>query len=305
MKFAAVDVGSNAVRLLFSNVLETPSREIVFKKVSLIRVPLRLGEDAFSDKYITKNKEDKLVYTMIAFKNLIAVHDVISYRACATSAMREAINADSIIKRIFVESGIHLEIINGKKEAEIIYANHTAEKMKDQQTYLYIDVGGGSTELTLFHKGNAVHSNSFNIGTIRLLQNGVSKQTWNDMKDWLNKITANITRLGGIGSGGNINKIINMTKKKDDRQISFQKLKEIQAHLNTFNYHERVTILGLNPDRADVIIPATEIFLFIMREARIDKLQVPQIGLSDGIVHLLYQDFLNQNKTSEITAEFD
>jgi exopolyphosphatase/guanosine-5'-triphosphate,3'-diphosphate pyrophosphatase len=305
MRFAAIDVGSNAVRLLFCNVFQKPDGEIVFKKASLIRVPLRLGEDAFSNQYITKIKEDKLVDTMIAFKHLISVHDVISYRACATSAMREALNSENIVKRVFTEAGIKLEVIDGKKEAEIIYSNHIAEKLSNKRPYLYIDVGGGSTELTLFDEGKMIDSISFNIGTIRILQNKVSKNTWNEAKDWINRVTNKYVNIGGIGSGGNINKLVNMAKKKEERQISFAKLKEIYSQLSIYSLEERITVLGLNPDRADVIIPATEIFLFVMKQARIDKIMVPQIGLSDGIIHLLYEEFLRNSTSSVKLAGFE
>jgi exopolyphosphatase/guanosine-5'-triphosphate,3'-diphosphate pyrophosphatase len=305
MRFAAIDVGSNAVRLLFCNVFLKPNGETVFKKASLIRVPIRLGEDAFSNQYITKDKEDKLVNTMIAFKHLISVHDVISFRACATSAMREALNSDHIANRIFTESGIKLEIIDGKKEAEIIYSNHIAEQLSNKRPYLYIDVGGGSTELTLFDEGKIIDSISFNIGTIRILQDKITKSTWNDLKDWVYKVTSKYSEIGGIGSGGNINKLVNLAKKKDERQISLAKLKEIYAQLSVYSLDERITILGLNPDRADVIIPATEIFLFVMKHARIDKIMVPQIGLSDGIIHLLYEEFVRNSNSSVKIAGFE
>jgi len=305
MKFAAIDVGSNAVRLLFCNVFQKPDGEIVFKKASLIRVPIRLGEDAFSNQYITKDKEDKLVNTMIAFKHLITVHDVISFRACATSAMREALNGDQIANRIYTESGIKLEIIDGKKEAEIIYSNHIAEQLSNKRPYLYIDVGGGSTELTMFDECKIIDSISFNIGTIRILQNKISKSSWNEMKDWLVKVTNKYANIGGIGSGGNINKLVNLAKKKEERQISNAKLKEIYSQLSVYSLEERITILGLNPDRADVIIPATEIFLFVMKHANIDKIMVPQIGLSDGIIHLLYEDFLRNSNPSVKIAGFE
>jgi exopolyphosphatase/guanosine-5'-triphosphate,3'-diphosphate pyrophosphatase len=242
---------------------------------------------------------------MIAFKHLITVHDVISFRACATSAMREALNGDQIANRIYNESGIKLEIIDGKKEAEIIYSNHIAEQLSNKRPYLYIDVGGGSTELTMFDEGKIIDSISFNIGTIRILQNKISKSSWNEMKDWLVKVTNKYANIGGIGSGGNINKLVNLAKKKEERQISNAKLKEIYSQLSVYSLEERITILGLNPDRADVIIPATEIFLFVMKHANIDKIMVPQIGLSDGIIHLLYEDFLRNSNPSVKIAGFE
>jgi exopolyphosphatase/guanosine-5'-triphosphate,3'-diphosphate pyrophosphatase len=305
MKFAAIDVGSNAIRLLFCNVFVKPDGETVFKKSSLIRVPIRLGEDAFSNQYISKDKEEKLVNAMIAFKHLITVHEVISYRALATSAMREALNSDHIVSRIFNESGIKLEVIDGKKEAETIYANHITDYLVHNRPYLYIDVGGGSTELTLFYDNKVIDSFSFNIGTIRMLQNRINKNDWTQMKDWIDKVSSKYNNIGGIGSGGNINKLVSLSKKKDEKQISYNKLKELYQQLSVYNIEERITILGLNPDRADVIIPATEIFLFVMKQARIEKVMVPEIGLSDGIIHLLYEDFVRQNNYMPKRASFE
>ena len=305
MRFASIDVGSNAVRLLFCNVFQKPDGETVFKKASLIRVPLRLGEDAFGNQYISKTQENKLIDTMIAFKHLIQVHDVVSYRACATSAMREALNADLIVDRIFTEAGIKLEVIDGKKEAQIIYSNQIVEQLSNKRPYLYIDVGGGSTELTLFNEGKMVESYSFNIGTIRILQNKIGKSNWQEMRDWIVKATSKYGNIGGIGSGGNINKLIGLAKKKDERQISLSKLREIYNHLSVYSLEERITVLGLNPDRADVIIPATEIFMFVMKTANIEKVIVPQIGLSDGIIHLLYEEFLRNSKQHIKIAGFE
>jgi exopolyphosphatase / guanosine-5'-triphosphate,3'-diphosphate pyrophosphatase len=296
LKFAAIDIGSNAVRLLFCNVYDQPNGETVFKKSSLIRVPIRLGEDSFATQIISPKKEEQLVKTMIAFRNLIDVSEVISYRACATSAMREARNSQSVVDRILLESGIKVEVIEGQKEAEIIYANHTAELINSRKTYLYIDVGGGSTELTLFSNGKICASKSFNIGTIRLLKGMVSKERWQEMKEWIVEATAKYENISGIGSGGNINKLVGLARKKDDRQISYSKLKELYSSLSLYTVEERITLMGMNPDRADVILPATEIFITVMKTANIQKIMVPQIGLSDGIIHLLYENFMEQSK---------
>jgi|688.fasta_scaffold16768_4 exopolyphosphatase/guanosine-5'-triphosphate,3'-diphosphate pyrophosphatase len=296
LKFAAIDIGSNAVRLLFCNVYDQPNGETVFKKSSLIRVPIRLGEDSFANQIISPKKEEQLVKTMIAFRNLIDVSEVISYRACATSAMREARNSQSVVDRILLESGIKVEVIEGQKEAEIIYANHTAELINSRKTYLYIDVGGGSTELTLFSNGKICASKSFNIGTIRLLKGMVSKERWQEMKEWIVEATAKYENIAGIGSGGNINKLVGLARKKDDRQISYSKLKELYSSLSLYTVEERITLMGMNPDRADVILPATEIFITVMKTANIQKIMVPQIGLSDGIIHLLYENFMEQSK---------
>lgn len=291
-RYAAIDIGSNAVRLLFCNVYDKPNGETVFKKSSLVRVPVRLGEDSFSLGHISQEKCNKLISTMKAFRHLIEVHEVISYRACATAAMREASNRFELVERIRKEAGIEVEIIDGTTEAEVIYANHIAEHMNHKKNYLYIDVGGGSTELTLFSDGRMVDSNSFNIGTIRILKEKVNKETWAGMKEWIIGATSKFESISGIGSGGNINKLIGLARKKDDRQISYSKLKELYNSLSLYSLQDRITLLDMNPDRADVIIPATEIFLFVMKHANIQKVVVPQIGMSDGLIHLLHEAHL-------------
>ena len=288
MRFASIDIGSNAVRLLLCNVFET-GNDPIFKKAELIRMPLRLGEDAFRFKKITERKSEQLIKVMKAFKLLIEAFEVIDYKACATSAMREAENSAELIEKIRKQSGIEIELIDGKTEAQIIYSNHIAEHLEPNQSYLYIDVGGGSTELTLFSENHIVHSQSFNIGTIRMLQNQVTKETWQYFKDWIKQITTGITPLTAIGSGGNINKIIKMSGRKEGKPVSLEKLREIYEYLQTFTYEERITKLGLNPDRADVIIPATKIFITVIKTAGIEQVLVPQIGLADGIIHLLYE----------------
>ncbi|GAB4147462.1 MAG: rod shape-determining protein [Bacteroidia bacterium] len=291
MKFAAIDIGSNAVRLLFSHVYESPSGP-VFKKADLVRVPLRLGEDAFVRKKISESNIQKLILAMNSFRNLIEFYDVVSYRACATSAMREAENGKDIIKRVEKETGIRIEIIDGKTEAEIIYSNHIAEHLEPTSDYLYIDVGGGSTELTLFSKNKIVASRSFNIGTIRLLNDLVSKETWAEFKDWIKNTCKDYHPLTAIGSGGNINKIFKMSRKKQNRPLSYNKLKEMHEFLEAFTLKERIEVLGLNPDRADVILPAGKIFLTVMKSGDIDKILVPQIGMADGLIHLLYDQYI-------------
>lgn len=295
MIFAAIDIGSNAVRLLFSHVHEQKGKAI-FKKGELIRLPIRLGDDSFTKQEISQEKADKLVTAMKGFAELIKVFDVKGFKACATSAMRDAKNGDEIIKRIKKESGLEVEIIDGKTEAATIFSNHVEELLDPKQAYLYIDVGGGSTELTLISAGKALASKSFNIGTIRLLCDKVEKEEWENFKTWIKKNTAGIKPLTAIGSGGNINKLFKMTGKKDNKHITYDKLKDMSDMLNSYTYEERVTVLGLNPDRADVIIPATKIFISTMKHADIEKILVPQIGLSDGIIHLLYDEYKAKQK---------
>lgn len=293
MKFAAIDIGSNAVRLLFSNVYDD-NGVTYFKKAELIRIPLRLGEDSFLNGKISEKKIEKLVTSMKAFKHLIDVYDAIDYRACATSAMRDAENRWDIIERVRKEAGIKIEIIDGKTEADIIYANHIEERLDKNNAYLYIDIGGGSTEITLFSKNKAVVSQSFNIGTIRMLHNQIDKEYWNYFKNWVKEITKGYKPLLAIGSGGNINKLYRMSGRKLNKPFATSKLKSLYELLESYTYEERVKILGLNPDRADVIIPASKILLSVLKNAEIDKIIVPQIGLSDGIVHQLYEKYREQ-----------
>ena len=291
MKFAAIDIGSNAVRLLFCNVYEDKG-ETTFKKAELIRVPIRLGEDSFLNGKISGKKVDKLVTAMKAFKNLIEVYDAIDYRACATSAMRDAENRYDIVERVRKEAGIKIEIINGKTEADIIYSNHIEEHLDKDNNYLYVDIGGGSTEITLFSKNKAVVSQSFNIGTIRMLHDQIDKEYWNYFKNWVKEISAGYKPLIAIGSGGNINKLFKMTgRKKSNKPIPTAKIKNLYEVLESYTYEERIQIFGLNPDRADVIIPASKILLSILKKAEIEKIIVPEIGLSDGIVHQLYEKY--------------
>lgn len=288
MKFAAIDIGSNAVRLLFCNVYEENGKTL-FKKAELIRIPIRLGEDSFLNRKISKEKADKLVTAMKAFKNLIEVYDAVDYRACATSAMRDADNRYEIVERVKKEAGINIEVIDGKTEADIIYSNHIEEHLDKSNNYLYIDIGGGSTEITLFSKNKAMVSQSFNIGTIRMLHNQIDKEYWSYFKNWVNEITAGYKPLIAIGSGGNINKLFKMSGRKPNKPLPTSKLKGMYEVLESYTYEERIKVLGLNPDRADVIIPASKILLTVLKKADIEKLLVPQIGLSDGIVHLLYE----------------
>ncbi len=290
MKFAAIDIGSNAVRLLFCNVYEEGGKTL-YKKAELIRVPIRLGEDSFLHKKISQKKADKLVTAMKAFKNLIDVYDAIDYRACATSAMRDAENGQEVVDRVRKEAGIKIEIIDGKTEADIIYSNHIEEHLDKNNNYLYIDIGGGSTEITLFSKNKAVVSQSFNIGTIRMLHDQIDKEYWSNFKNWVAEISKGYKPLIAIGSGGNINKLFKISGRKPNKLLPTYKLKGIYEVLESYTYEERVKLLGLNPDRADVIIPASKILLTVLKKAEIEKILVPQIGLSDGIVHQLYEKY--------------
>ena len=290
MKFAAIDIGSNAVRLLFCNVYDNNGK-VILKKAELIRVPIRLGEDSFLNGKISAKKIDKLVSAMKAFKNLMDVYEAIDYRACATSAMRDADNRYDIVDRIKKEAGIKIEIINGKTEADIIYSNQVAEHLDKENNYLYIDIGGGSTEITLFSKNKAIVSQSFNIGTIRMLHDQIDKEYWNYFKNWVEEISKGYKPLIAIGSGGNINKLFKMSGRNPNKPMPTAKLKSLCEFVESYTYEERVKILGMNPDRADVIIPATKILLTILKKAGVEKIIAPQIGLADGIVHQLYEKY--------------
>jgi exopolyphosphatase/guanosine-5'-triphosphate,3'-diphosphate pyrophosphatase len=297
VKLAAIDIGSNAVRLLIAMVVETSPRP-VFKKVELVRVPIRLGEDSFMQGKISEEKINRLVKAMMAFRQLIDVFEAETWRVCATSAMRDAANREEVIQKVKDSSGLQIEIVDGKSEAKIIYSSHIAEEMDHNSSYLYIDVGGGSTELTLFSENRIKASQSFNIGTIRILHDQVSREEWDKMKKWTQELTRNVRPLEAIGSGGNINRIYKIAYGKATKPMPVKKIKEIADYISEFSYEERIIHLGLNEDRADVILPACKIFLAVAKAASIDKIHVPQTGLSDGIVHLLYEERIASRKKS-------
>ena len=291
LRYAAIDVGSNAVRLLIADISHDENG-YSFKKNTLIRVPLRLGDDAFLDHRISERKSEDLLKLMSAFKNLMEVYQVNKYLACATSSMREAVNGQEIIQLIRENSGVELEIIEGQREANIIYANHIEEKLDSNKSYLYIDVGGGSTELSVFVNKVPIASKSFDIGTIRILDNQDKEETWEDMKLWVKEQTKSHKNLAGIGTGGNINKLYRMANEKEGKPLTFLKLKSMYNELNSHSLKERIQIMGLNPDRADVIIPAAEIFLTLMKWTGIKEVYVPRVGLVDGVINLLIAENL-------------
>ena len=228
---------------------------------------------------------------MSAFKSLIEAYDVIGFRVCATAAMREAANRKAVVERVYKEAGVQIEVIDGRTEAAIIYSNHIEEHLEASHNYLYIDVGGGSTELTLFSKGKLVSSNSYNIGTIRMLHDKVTRDQWKEFKEDVKRLSENYPSLIAIGSGGNINKIFKLANRKENQLLSFTKLRECYEYVSSFTLDQRILQLKLNPDRADVIIPAFRVFIAVMKSAGIEGIMVPQVGLSDGIIHLLYDDY--------------
>ncbi|MCF8289182.1 MAG: exopolyphosphatase [Chitinophagaceae bacterium] len=288
MILAAIDIGSNAARLLISEVVKH-DKEIEFNKLNLIRIPLRLGFDVFEKGYIGFRKKKMLINTIDAFSALMKVYEVDHYIACATSAMRDASNSKEIIKEIKAETGIKLEVISGDLEAEIIYENHIAELLDANKSYLYIDVGGGSTEVTLFHKSAVAFQKSFNIGTVRILTNKVEDATWEDLKQTLKEIGRTYPKLVAIGSGGNINKIYSMINSKNIKSIPIEVIREFHRVLEPMTVEERMHTYLLKRDRADVIVPALNIYAYTMKWANIDEIYVPKIGLADGLINHLYE----------------
>ncbi|HAT76011.1 MAG TPA: exopolyphosphatase [Flavobacterium sp.] len=289
-KYAAIDIGSNAMRLLITYIVEQEGKQAQFNKNSLVRVPIRLGQDSFTVGEISEENIDRMIDAMKAFRLLMKVHKVEKYKALATSAMREAYNGKEVVEIIKEKSGIEIEIIDGKKEAVIIASTDLHHLLKTDKTYLYVDVGGGSTEFSLFDNGKIVVSKSFKAGTVRFLNKMVSNIVWEEMEKWIKTNTKNYDEVIMIGSGGNINKLFKMSGKLEDKPMSYIYLNSQYAFLNSLTYEQRISELSLNPDRSDVIIPATQIYLNAMKWSGARNIYVPKIGLSDGIVKAMYSD---------------
>lgn len=294
--YAAIDIGSNAVRLLIKEIKEEQGKAH-FSKALMLRVPLRLGFDVFDIGKISEKKEKNMIRLMKAFRHLMKIYDVKHCRACATSAMRDAKNGMDIIKQIEKKTGVHIDIIDGQEEAKIIYNNHV-EHMEDQKgNYMYVDVGGGSTEINLLSEGQLVCSRSYNIGTVRMLNNAVKDSEWERLKNDLAELAKSYPQTNIIGSGGNINKLYRLADKKNKKKMTMQVsvLQELHTRLKALSLEERMEQFGMKPDRADVIIPAGEIFLTIASIIGASYIHVPVIGLSDGIIDELYL----QNKNNQ------
>ncbi len=289
-KFAAIDIGSNAVRLLISTITEQEGREPMFKKTSLVRVPIRLGTDVFLNKSISEENVNRMVDTMQAFRLLMKSHRIEKFKACATSAMRESENGSEVAELIEEKTGIEVNIIDGNDEAAIIAATDLHTLIKNDKTYLYVDVGGGSTEFTLYSNGETIASRSFKLGTVRLLNDMVTEEGWNEVENWIKKVTKKYSKIDLIGSGGNINNIFKSSGKSNGKPLSFFYLSSYYQLLKSLTYEERITELNLNQDRADVIVPAAKIYLSAMKWTRARRIYVPKIGLSDGIIRSLYQE---------------
>ncbi len=297
MKLAAIDIGSNAARLLISEVTVDDKNKASFKKIALIRVPLRLGFDVFAHEgshgekgEISAHRTELLLHTMKAYHNLINAYEAKYVKACATSAMRDASNGSAIIDLVKKETGIEIEIISGSDEASFIYENHVAENLDKEHSYLYIDVGGGSTELTFFSNNKLVFKDSFNIGTIRLLKNKVTDEMWYEMKEDIKTKTKGHKEVTAIGSGGNINKVFTLSKRKDSKPLPLELLRDFYKELSNVSLQDRINIYNLREDRADVIVPALQIYVNVMRWAGATEIYVPKIGLADGLVQHLWEE---------------
>ncbi|MBO9564709.1 MAG: exopolyphosphatase [Niastella sp.] len=291
MRLAAIDIGSNAARLLISDVSIQDNGKPLFQKINLIRVPLRLGFDVFEQQEISPEKEAMIMNTLKAYRYLLDAYEVQHLKAAATSAMRDATNSAAILQQIKAETNIDIEIITGDAEAALIYENHVAENMDKDHSYLYIDVGGGSTELTFFADGKLVFKRSFNIGTIRLLKKQVEDAQWEEMKDMIKRETrSHYDDIVAIGSGGNINKVFSISKRKEGKPLQLELLKDYYKEFSSFSLEDRMRLYRLREDRADVIVPALQIYINVMRWANISEIYVPKIGLADGLIQHLYEE---------------
>lgn len=289
-KYAAIDIGSSAIRLLITTIIEQKGKETQFKKASLVRVPIRLGAEVFLNGKISKKNYLRIVDALMAFRLLMKIHNVVRYRACATSAMREALNGKKIVENLYKETDIKIEIIDGNHEAAIIATADIISHINNDKAFLYVDVGGGSTELTIFVSGLFVNSRSFDLGTIRLVSNKVEDSVWKDMKDWIITNTSDISQICLLGTGGNINNTYKNSGKKIGEPLSYLYLSTYFKNIKAMTYEERIVNLNMNPDRADVIVPAIKIYLSAMKWSRAKDMYVPKIGLSDGIIRSLYKN---------------
>ncbi len=302
MRLAAIDIGSNAARLLIVEIAYDKEGNPQFNKLNLVRVPLRLGFDVFEKGEISKEKRGMILQTMKAYSHLINAYNVDKVITCATSAMRDASNSVDIIRKVKLETGLEIAIISGDLEASIIYENHVAENMDSNNSYLYIDVGGGSTELTFFTDGKLTFKKSFNIGTIRILKDMVDDAKWNELKDFIKTKTKGYKKIIAIGTGGNINKVFSMSKKKDGKPLTIELLKDYHKEISSFSLEDRINIYKLRSDRADVIVPALQIYINVMRWAEAEEIYVPKIGLVDGLIQHLYYEL--ESKTTKVSKSY-
>lgn len=288
MKLAAIDIGSNAVRCQISSVLNQ-NGNVIFKKVEYVRYAIRFGEDVFNTGYISDVKIEKFIKLLRAFQLLLDVHDVDHFMICATSAMRSSFNAPEILERVRQEVGMEINVIDGETEADLI--NKVIFNYLDERNYLHIDVGGGSTEFNIYVNREKKASQSFEQGSIRHMHNRDSKELWNNMREWIETNSRKYHVSRAIGTGGNINKIYDISGKSGGKPIFRKQIEEVAARVAEMSMHDRITQLLLNPDRADVIVPASEIYLSAMKWAKLESMIVPAVGLKDGILHALYERY--------------
>jgi len=286
-KYATIDIGSNAIRLLISNIIVLNKSAPISTKNSLVRVPIRLGQDAFTIGEISNENIERLVDTMLSFKLLMKVHKVEKYLAYATSALRSSSNGKNIVDLILSKSGLKIQIINGKKEAELITNNAIFKFQGNHKTYCFIDVGGGSTELTLFKNQKVVISKSFKIGGVRLINNLVSNKTWESFREWININLKDQREIDVIGLGGNINKLFKLCGVKIGKPLTLKEIDSTLSDLEKMSYSKKILLLKLNPDRVDVIVPAGKIYQYLLKNMGSDEIIVPKIGLADGMVYEL------------------
>lgn len=287
--YGAIDIGSNAIRLIITDVYQMPQK-VQYKKITLVRVPIRLGEDVFTNGFIGETKQSRFIEALTGFSFLLKAYGVQTFRACATSAMREAQNRVEVAERIQKETGIKIDIISGDEEAFLIQSGGVAELMHDNRTYLYVDVGGGSTEIILYSNNQKITAKSFPLGTVRMISKATSPLTEAEMKSWLANTVKKYANPVIIGSGGNINKFQKLIENKEGKPMKMKKLKDIREQLNHMSMDERLSDVSLSPHRADVIVPALDIFISIMKTVKAKELIVPKIGLGDGIIRQLHRD---------------
>mgnify|MGYP000335886252 FL=1 len=290
-KLAAIDIGSNAIRILIANVVQEVGDHPVYMKSEMIRVPIRLGQDSFTVGEISKKNMKRVVKAMKAFKLIMKVNGVKHYMACATSALRESNNADELVARVKKKSKIKIEVIDGRKEAEIISNTTILDSFGQNRNYLYVDVGGGSTEFSVLQDGKRIVSKSFKTGTVRMINNMVNEKVWFEIKKWIQTHTAGIEKIALLGSGGNINKIFKLSNTKEGKPLTFIKINAFYQDLKMLTYEQRILKYNLNLDRADVILPALEIYLKALKWSGATKVFVPKIGLADGMIKMMYKKF--------------
>ncbi len=291
VKLGAIDIGSNAIRLLISNVIKREGKHAVFMKSEMVRVPIRLGQDSFTVGEISESNCKRIVKAMKAFKLIMEVYEVKDYMVCATSAFRESNNVEEIVSLVKKEAGINIEVIDGKREADIISETTVLDTFSNENNYLYVDVGGGSTEFSILQGGKKTVSKSFKTGTVRMINQIVSKQVWLEIENWIREHTAGIENLALLGSGGNINKMFKISNTKEGKPLTFIKINNFYQDLKALSYESRIIKYNLNLDRADVILPALEIYLKALKWSGTFEVYVPEIGLADGMIRVLYKKY--------------